>query len=366
MLALAALDSAGYSMIAPVVPEIGDATGAGPAVLGLLVASFAVGQLAGYPLGGRGIERRHAVVVLWASLALVVVGDVAFILGEGLGVYFPARLVQGIGAGGLWMGVAFAVIERFPGQEYQRLTGVTAAYGVGSVAGPALGAAGGIRAPFLIHLGLVAVLALALSRIGPPQERIAFRSDRAALRTRGFWLASAGILMVALTLGTFDGPMPIHFSELLSQAEIGALYVLAALIAAACAALAGRFSPRPALALAALLMPAAIALGGLTESVPFWILVAVAAGAGVGAGEAGSLGVFLEAIGIDRIVLAMVIWSQIWALGYLAGPAAGGGVAEALGFGAIGLVPAVAGLLVLAGFVLTSRPERPRSEASRA
>jgi hypothetical protein len=64
-------------------------------------------------------------------------------------------------------------------------------------------------------------------------------------------------------------------------------------------------------------------------------------------------------------VLAMVIWSQIWALGYLAGPAAGGGVAEALGFGAIGLVPAFAALLVGAGFLLP-RLGPARSEASRA
>jgi L-serine deaminase len=51
----------------------------------------------------------------------------------------------------------------------------------------------------------------------------------------------------------------------------------------------------------------------------------------------------------------MVIWSQIWALGYLAGPAAGGGVAEALGFGAIGLVPAAAALIVATAFLAPSR-----------
>ena len=55
-------------------------------------------------------------------------------------------------------------------------------------------------------------------------------------------LASAGILMVALTLGTFDGPMPLHFGEQLSQAQIAALYVLAALVSSGAAALAGRNS----------------------------------------------------------------------------------------------------------------------------
>jgi MFS family permease len=355
LLALAALDSAGYSIIAPVVPAIGMATGSGPGVMGALVASFAIGQMVGYPIAGRGIQRRHAVAVLAASLTLGPVGDIGFIAGSGLGVYFPARLLQGIGAGGLWIGTAFAVIERFPGEEYRRLSGLTAIYGIGAIAGPAIGGAGGIRTPFAIHLGLVAAAGLALVLLGAPRDRAHFTSDRRALRSPGFWVASAGILLVALTLGTFDGPLPLHFAEHLSQARIAALYVVSALVGAACAALAGSLPPRPVLWVSAVLMPGAIALAGLSESVPIWIAVAVLAGVGVGAGEAGSLGVLLEAIGVERIVLAMVVWSQVWAVGYLAGPAAGGGVAEALGYGAIGLVPLAASLLLAAASVPARR-----------
>jgi MFS family permease len=357
LFALAALDSAGYSIIAPVVPEIGDATGAGPGVMGVLVASFAVGQMVGYPLAGRVLQRRHALAVLLASLALIVLGDLGFIFGESLGIYFPARLLQGIGAGGLWIGTAFAIIERYPGEEYKRLTGILAAYGIGAIAGPAIGGVGGIRAPFALHLVLVTVITLALVAIGTPKEPVKFGSDRAALRTPGFWLASAGILMVSLTLGTFDGPIPLHFAEQLSQAEIAALYVLAALVSSAAATFAGRMAPRPVLAAATVVMTLSIALGGATETVGFWVLVAVLAGVGLGAGEAGSLGVLLESIGVERIVLAMVVWSQVWAVGYLVGPAVGGGVAEALGYGALGVVPLVASTFVFVGFArLRSEP----------
>jgi MFS family permease len=357
LFALAALDSAGYSIIAPVVPEIGDATGAGPGVMGVLVASFAVGQMVGYPLAGRVLQRRHALAVLLASLALIVLGDLGFILGESLGIYFPARLLQGIGAGGLWIGTAFAIIERYPGEEYKRLTGILAAYGIGAIAGPAIGGVGGIRAPFALHLVLVTVITLALVAIGTPKEPVKFGSDRAALRTPGFWLASAGILMVSLTLGTFDGPIPLHFAEQLSQAEIAALYVLAALVSSAAATFAGRMAPRPVLAAATVVMTLSIALGGATQTVGFWVLVAVLAGVGLGAGEAGSLGVLLESIGVERIVLAMVVWSQVWAVGYLVGPAVGGGVAEALGYGALGVVPLVASTFVFVGFArLRSEP----------
>jgi MFS family permease len=357
LFALAALDAAGYSIIAPVVPEIGDATGAGPGLMGVLVASFAVGQMVGYPLSARLLQRVNARAVLLTSLSLTIVGDLGFVFGESLGVYFPARLVQGIGAGGLWIGTAFAILERYPGEEYKRLSGILAAYGLGAIAGPAIGGVGGISGPFLLHLVLVTALTLALLAIGAPKNTAEFGSDRAALRTPGFVLASAGILMVALTLGTFDGPMPLHFGEQLSQAQIAALYVLAALVSSGAAALAGRQPPRLMLVLATVLMTLSIALGGATERVGVWVVVAILCGLGVGAGDAGSLGVLLESIGLDRIVLAMVVWSQIWAVGYLVGPAIGGGVAEALGYGALGLVPLVASMFVFVGFArLRSEP----------
>lgn len=360
LFALAALDAAGYSIIAPVVPEIGDATGAGPAVMGALVACFAIGQMVGYPLSARLLQRVHARAVLLASLSLTIVGDLGFVFGESLGVYFPARLVQGIGAGGLWIGTAFAILERYPGEEYKRLSGILAAYGLGAIAGPAIGGVGGISGPFLLHLVLVTALTLALLAIGAPKNTAKFGSDRAALRTPGFMLASAGILMVALTLGTFDGPMPLHFGEQLSQGEIAVLYVLAALVSSGAAALAGRRPPRLMLGAATVLMTLSIALGGSTEVIGLWVVVAILCGIGVGAGDAGSLGVLLESIGLDRIVLAMVVWSQIWAIGYLVGPAIGGGVAEAFGYGALGLVPLVASMFVFVGFA------RVRSEPAAA
>ena len=63
---------------------------------------------------------------------------------------------------------------------------------------------------------------------------------------------------------------------------------------------------------------------------------------------------------VRYIVLAMVVWSQVWAIGYLVGPAVGGVVAEAFGYGALGLVPLVASAFVFVGFA------RVRSEPAAA
>src|SRR4051812_33048602 len=141
--------------------------------MGALVASFAVGQMVGYPLAARVLRRRHAVAVLFVSLALVIVGDLGFIFGESLGVYFPARLVQGIGAGGLWIGTAFAIIERFPGEEYKRLTAILGAYGLGAIAGPAIGGIGGGAPPPPLHPRLVPPAPPPPLPAGGPQNKAA-------------------------------------------------------------------------------------------------------------------------------------------------------------------------------------------------
>src|SRR5262249_12116003 len=88
LLGLAGLDAAGYSVIAPVVPVIARERHAGAAVMGALVATFAIGQLVGYPLAGRGVRRLHAAAVLRVALALIAVGDLGFILTTSLPTYF--------------------------------------------------------------------------------------------------------------------------------------------------------------------------------------------------------------------------------------------------------------------------------------
>ncbi len=106
-------------------------------------------------------------------------------------------------------------------------------------------------------------------------------------------------------------------------------------------------SPATALWGAALLIPVGIGVVGVTESVPPWALGMIVAGAGFGIGEAGALGFLLVTVDRERIVTAWVIWSQLWAIGYLVGPAVAGLVAEAWGYAALGLVPVVGSVFVI-------------------
>jgi MFS family permease len=69
---------------------------------------------------------------------------------------------------------------------------------------------------------------------------------------------------------------------------------------------------------------------------------------GIGMGNTGSLGLLVEAVPVERIVTALVVWSQVGIVGYMLGPLAGGIVAEGAGYGYVWLVPAGAALFLLA------------------
>lgn len=347
LLALGALDATGYSVIVPVAPAIAEATGAGPATIGLLVASFPAGMVAGFALAGWAVRRHGTRALLLASLALVAVGSLGFVLGDSLGVFFTSRALMGLGSGGIWIGVTFDTLERWPGEEYLCMSRVFAAYSAGGLLGPALGAFGGIDGPFLAYLVLIVLAAPVVLLVDAPQVRREFGTDQAALRARAFWIAGAAILFASLALGVLEGVLPLHLAERLTQAQIGAFYVGASLIVALSATASGGRPPRPLVLAAVALSVAGIALAGMVAEVPLWLLAVALAAAGIGLANTGSLGLLVEAVPVERIVTAMVVWSQIGIIGYLLGPLAGGVVADTGGYAFIGLVPAVAGLLLV-------------------
>jgi MFS family permease len=246
------------------------------------------------------------------------------------------------------MGIIFATLERWPGREYVYMSRVIAAYSVGGLVGPGIGALGGVRAPFeayLVLLGLAGAGVLALRGPSRPQR---FSSDRTALRLPGFWTASAAGGFAVLVLGIVDGVLPLHLAEQLDQHEIGVLYAAVSALAGVSAAVAALGRPRPLILAACGLGVGGLAIAGSSSTPIVWIGARALTAIGAGLGNTGAIGLLFEAVGTERIVTAMIVWSQIGILGYLVGPLAGGVVAESAGYGAIAVVPLLVAVPVAA------------------
>ena len=246
---------------------------------------------------------------------------------------------------------------------------IFAAYSVGGLIGPALGVFGGIHGPFIAYLGPHpagrGAPGLAARRPKRQPDRSS-SADRTALRTRGFWLASAAILFAVLALGVLEGVLPLHLAERVTQAEIAALYVGASIVVAVSPrAAAGGVRPRPLVIGGIFLRGRRHLARGRGRRVSLWLLALLLAGLGIGIGNTGSIGMLVEAVPVERIVAAMVVWSQIGIAGYLIGPLLGGAVADGLGFAYLGLVPAVAGILVLALLLQGPQADRPLSHRAQ-
>ena len=155
-------------------------------------------------------------------------------------------------------------------------------------------------------------------------------------------------------MGTMEGPLPLHFADRLPQSAIAALFVGSSIVVGLTAVAAGRFPPRPMLAVSVVLLPLGLGAAGAADSLGLWIAALAVAAVGFGTNETGSLGILLEWTGTQRIVTAMVVWSIAFAAGYLVGPAVAGAVAQFAGYDWVVVVPAAGAVAVL----LAWRPAR--------
>ncbi|WP_328361665.1 MFS transporter [Streptomyces sp. NBC_00445] len=355
LLGLGALDAAGYSLIAPVLPGLAAQTGAGATAMGMLVAMFPLGMVAGFALGGVVVQRSSPAQLVLVGLLLVAAGSLGFVFGTGLAVFAVSRLVMGLGSGCLWLGITFATLAAWPGQEYVCMSRIYAAYSAGGLLGPLLGAIQGVRGPFAAYLALVLLAVAPVLTLRLPASTGAFTTDRRALRSPGFRAAGVGIAFAVMSLGTLEGVLPLHFGTRLGQSQIGAMYAATSVLVAVAGVVAARWQPRRVLLASTVLVVAGFAAAGASSAVPVWIAALAIAGAGIGLANTGATGVLLDAVPAQRIVTAMVLWSQIGILGYLLAPLLGGPVADAFGYGAVAAVVALMATGLVATLVRRNR-----------
>lgn len=155
-----AVDLIGFGIVLPILPIYARRFHASSLSAALLVTAFSAAGFVFAPVWGRLSDRLGRRPVILISLAGTAVGSLLTGVAGGLPLLFVGRVVDG--ASGASISVAQAAAADLAGpEERSRLFGLLgAAFGLGFVAGPAigaLGALGGPRIPFFLAAAIAAV-----------------------------------------------------------------------------------------------------------------------------------------------------------------------------------------------------------------
>lgn len=202
-----ALDLVGFGIVLPILPLYAEDFGASPTKVGMLVASFSLMQLIFSPIWGRLSDRIGRKPLLLFSLVGTAVGSLLTGLAGSLWLLFAARVIDGISGASVSVAQA-SVVDLAPADQRPRLLGMLgAAFGVGFVLGPALGALAALgdhRLPFFLASGVAALNALVAWRRLPethPSESRAHAREDAERRSGGSgerWFDMPGVLPLVL------------------------------------------------------------------------------------------------------------------------------------------------------------------------
>ncbi len=160
----------GLGAVVPLLPYYAGRFGAAPGEVALLFAIYSACQFAAAPLWGRLSDRIGRKPVILLCFAGTVVSYVWLAYVQGLGELFASRALAGAMAGWLVASQAWVADTTKPERRARGMGMLGAAFGIGFVIGPAIGAAavGGaepdFRTPILFSAG-AASLALAIGAI---------------------------------------------------------------------------------------------------------------------------------------------------------------------------------------------------------
>jgi MFS family permease len=157
LMATAFVDMLGFAMIFPLLPFYATRLGGQPWIVGPLVASFSVAQLASSPIWGRVSDRYGRRPTLLIGLSAAAVAYVIFGLANNIWLLFASRLVQGAGGGTTGVIQAYVSDATEPSQRVRGLGWLSSSTNAGVMIGPAFGSLAshlGPRAPGLLAAGL--------------------------------------------------------------------------------------------------------------------------------------------------------------------------------------------------------------------
>ncbi|HYZ90605.1 MAG TPA: MFS transporter [Myxococcales bacterium] len=157
------VDILGLTIMLPLLPFYAEHFGASPAVVGLLVAAYALCQLvAGPPLGSLSDQLGRKPVLIVSQLGTFV-GFLILAAANSLWMVFAARIIDGLTAGNLSIAQAYIADVTAPKERARSFAVIGIAFGIGFLVGPGL--SGYLSAHFGYHVPILCAAGLSLTSI---------------------------------------------------------------------------------------------------------------------------------------------------------------------------------------------------------
>lgn len=156
------VDVLGLTIILPLLPFYAEKFGASPAVVGLLVSTYAACQLIGGPLLGRLSDRVGRKPMLLLSQAGTFIGFLILAYANVLWVLFLSRIIDGFTAGNLSLAQAYIADVTKPEERAKSFALIGIAFGLGFLVGPGIS---GYLSQFSFRLPILVAAGLSLTSI---------------------------------------------------------------------------------------------------------------------------------------------------------------------------------------------------------
>ena len=242
------IDLMGFGIVIPLLPAYAERLHATPFVAGSLVGIYSLMQLVFAPVWGALSDRLGRRIVLLVSLAGSAVSYLMLGVAWSIAMLFAARVLAGVACANIAVAQAYIADVTPPNERARGMGLIGAAFGLGMVIGPGLGAAlalFGPRVPELFAAGLcLANFGLATAWLPeslpeasrPPRQfrhPLAPESLRAAAAPPGAPALFAVFFLVTLGFAVLEGTFPLAAERLFGYGEsrIYGLFVYMGLVA---------------------------------------------------------------------------------------------------------------------------------------